>query len=299
MLANNCIIYLFCLNFVLGIDFNRCIVYNGVYLMNFKEKDNYGFDDLVEIVRVLRSPGGCPWDREQTHKSIRSNLIEETYEAVEAIDTEDTELLKEELGDVLLQVALHSEIESEKNSFNIQDVCDGICKKLIIRHPHVFGSVEADTTEEVLKNWDAIKMKTKSQKSQTQAMNSVSRALPSLMRSSKIQQKAAKAGFDWDSVDGAYDKLLEECGELKSAIESGNGENQREELGDVLFSAVNVARFLGIDSEHALYDACDKFISRFSKVEQLAAQRGIDMKNASLEKLDSLWDEVKILNKNY
>ncbi len=267
--------------------------------MNFKEKDKYGFDDLVEIVRVLRSPGGCPWDREQTHKSIRSNLIEETYEAVEAIDTEDTELLKEELGDVLLQVALHSEIESEKNSFNIQDVCDGICKKLIIRHPHVFGSVEADTTEEVLKNWDAIKMKTKSQKSQTQAMNSVSRALPSLMRSSKIQQKAAKAGFDWDSVDGAYDKLLEECGELKSAIESGNGENQREELGDVLFSAVNVARFLGIDSEHALYDACDKFISRFSKVEQLAAQRGIDMKNASLEKLDSLWDEVKILNKNY
>lgn len=267
--------------------------------MDFKEKDNYNFDDLIEIVKILRSPNGCPWDREQTHKSIRSNLIEETYEAVEAIDTDDTSLLKEELGDVLLQVALHSEIESEKNSFNIQDVCDGICKKLIIRHPHVFGSVEADTTEQVLKNWDAIKMKTKSQKSQTQAMNSVSKALPSLMRSAKVQQKAAKAGFDWDSVDGAFDKLSEECKELKSAIECGNAENQREELGDVLFSAVNVARFLGIDSEHALYDSCDKFIDRFSKVEALAAQRGIDMKNASLEELDSLWDEVKILNKDY
>ncbi len=267
--------------------------------MDFKEKDNYNFDDLIEIVKILRSPNGCPWDREQTHKSIRSNLIEETYEAVEAIDTDDTSLLKEELGDVLLQVALHSEIESEKNSFDIQDVCDGICKKLIIRHPHVFGSVEADTTEQVLKNWDAIKMKTKSQKSQTQAMNSVSKALPSLMRSTKIQQKAAKAGFDWDSVEGAFDKLSEECEELKSAIKSGNAENQREELGDVLFSAVNVARFLGIDSEHALYDSCDKFIDRFSKVEALAAQRGIDMKNALLEELDSLWDEVKILNKDY
>ena len=129
--------------------------------MDFKEKENYNFNDLVEIVKILRSPGGCPWDREQTHKSIRANFIEETYEAIEAIDNDDTELLKEELGDVLLQVALHSEIESEKNSFTIDDVCDGICKKLIIRHPHVFGSVEADTTEQVLKNWDAIKMKTK------------------------------------------------------------------------------------------------------------------------------------------
>ncbi len=261
--------------------------------MDFKEKENYNFNDLVEIVKILRSPGGCPWDREQTHKSIRANFIEETYEAIEAIDNDDTELLKEELGDVLLQVALHSEIESEKNSFTIDDVCDGICKKLIIRHPHVFGSVEADTTEQVLKNWDAIKMKTKSQKSQTQAMNSVSKALPSLMRSAKIQQKAAKVGFDWDSVDGALDKLFEECEELKSAVKSNDKENQREELGDVLFSAVNVARFLDIDSEHALYDACDKFTDRFSKIESLANERGIDMKTASLSELDSLWDEVK------
>ncbi|MDO4830653.1 MAG: nucleoside triphosphate pyrophosphohydrolase [Clostridia bacterium] len=265
--------------------------------MDFKEKNNYNFDDLVEIVKILRSPGGCPWDREQTHKSIRSNFIEETYEAIEAIDTENTELLKEELGDVLLQVALHSQIESEKKSFNINDVCDGVCKKLIIRHPHVFGDVKADTTEQVLNNWDDIKMKTKSQKSQAQAMQSVSKSLPSLMRSTKIQQKAAKTGFDWDSADGALEKLFEECNELKAAILSNDEENQREELGDVLFSAVNVARLLNIDSEHALYNACDKFTDRFSKVEFLANERGIDMKTASLSELDSLWDEVKI-NKN-
>lgn len=261
--------------------------------MDFKEKENYNFEDLVEIVKVLRSPGGCPWDREQTHKSIRSNFIEETYEAIEAIDTDDLNLLKEELGDVLLQVALHSEMESEKGTFNINDVCDGICKKLIIRHPHVFGNVEADNTETVLKNWDAIKMQTKSQKTQTQAIQSVSRALPSLMRSAKIQQKASKVGFDWENVDGALDKLFEECNELRDAIKNNDAENQREELGDVLFSVVNVSRFLGIDSEHALYDACDKFTDRFSSVEKLANERGIDMKTAPLSLLDSLWDEVK------
>ncbi len=261
--------------------------------MDFKEKESYNFDDLVEIVKILRSPGGCPWDREQTHKSIRSNFIEETYEAIEAIDTDDLNLLKEELGDVLLQVALHSEMESEKGTFNINDVCDGICKKLIIRHPHVFGNVEADNTETVLKNWDAIKMQTKSQKTQTQAILSVSRALPSLMRSAKIQQKAAKVGFDWENVDGALDKLFEECNELRNAIKNNDADNQREELGDVLFSVVNVSRFLKIDSEHALYDACDKFTDRFSSVEKLANERGIDMKTAPLSLLDSLWDEVK------
>lgn len=261
--------------------------------MNFKEKSFYNFNDLIEIVKILRSPEGCPWDREQTHKSIRSNFIEETYEAVEAIDTDDLELLKEELGDVLLQVALHSEMESEQGNFTINDVCDGICKKLIVRHPHVFGDVNADTTDQVLKNWDAIKMQTKSQQTQTQAMESVSKSLPSLMRSEKVQKKAAKVGFDWENVNGAMDKLTEECAELKRAIESGDKDNQREELGDVLFSAVNVARFIDVDSEHALYDACDKFINRFSEVEKLALQRGIDMKNSTLSELDSLWDEVK------
>lgn len=261
--------------------------------MDFEIKSKYNFDDLIRIVRVLRAPGGCPWDREQTHKSIRANFIEETYEAIEAIDTEDLELLKEELGDVMLQVAMHAEMEHEQGTFDINDVIDGVCKKLVVRHPHVFGDLSADNTNEALSNWDAVKMQTKSQKTQTEAMQSVSRALPSLMRSAKIQGKAAKAGFDWESVDGALDKLYEECDELKEAVKNNDKANQREELGDVLFSAVNVARFLDIDSEHALYDACDKFTNRFSKVEQLASERGINMKTASISELDSLWDEVK------
>ena len=264
--------------------------------MDFQEKSHYDFNDLINIVRILRAPGGCPWDMAQTHKSIRSNFIEETYEAIEAIDTDDPELLREELGDVLLQVAMHAEMENEENRFDINDVVNDVCKKLVVRHPHVFGDVNAENPEQALKSWHNAKMKTKSQKSQTEAMLSVSRSLPSLMRSTKLQQKAAKVGFDWESVDGALDKLFEECGELKAAIENNDPENQREELGDVLFAAVNVSRFLGIDSEHALYDACDKFTSRFSKVEKLAAERGINMESASLSELDSLWDEVKHTN---
>lgn len=265
--------------------------------MNFTEKPNYDFNDLVEIVKILRAPGGCPWDRAQTHQSIRQNFIEETYEAVEAIDNSDTELLKEELGDVLLQVALHAEMERESGGFDINDVCDGICKKLIIRHPHVFGDKTAGDEKEALQNWDAVKMQTKSQKTQTEAMLSVSRALPALMRSEKIQRKSSKVGFEWETVDGAMNKLFEEYNELKVAIEHGSDDNRCEELGDLLFSVVNVSRYLDINSEHALYKACDKYIRRFSMVEQLAAERGIDMKSAELSQLDSLWEEVKIKQK--
>lgn len=261
--------------------------------MDFQQKPNYGFDDLIEIMKILRAPGGCPWDREQTHKSIRQNFIEETYEAIEAIDTEDRELLKEELGDVLLQVVFHSEMESEKGSFDINDVCDGICKKLIVRHPHIFADVKADTADEVLKNWDNIKMKTKSQKTQSDAMDSVSKSLPSLMRSEKLQKKAAKVGFDWPDVNGALQKVEEETQELKQAIENQDKENMAEELGDLLFSVVNVSRFIKVDSEEALYYACDKFTKRFRKVENLAKERNVSIESASLSQLDSLWDEVK------
>ena len=262
--------------------------------MVFTEKPRYDFNDLVEIVKILRAPGGCPWDRAQTHKSIRNNFIEETYEAVEAIDNSDAELLKEELGDVLLQVALHAEIERESGGFDMDDVCDGICKKLIIRHPHVFGDKSAGNEQEALQNWDAVKMQTKSQKTQTEAMLSVSRALPSLMRSEKIQRKSAKVGFDWATVDGAMNKVYEEYSELKVAIEHGTQEHRTEELGDLLFAVVNVSRYFDINSEQALYYACDKYIKRFSMVEQLAEERGIDMKTAELSQLDSLWEEVKI-----
>lgn len=265
--------------------------------MDFQQKERYDFNDLVEIVKVLRAPGGCPWDREQTHESIRSNFIEETYEAIEAIDNGDKSLLLEELGDVLLQVALHTEMEREQGVFDMNDVCDGICKKLIIRHPHVFGDLSAADSKEALSNWDAVKMQTKSQKTYTQAMQSVSRALPSLMRAEKIQRKAAKVGFEWETVDGALANLSEECDELKAAIQLGSPENRHEELGDVLFSIVNISRYIGVDSERSLYDSCDKFINRFSMVEQLAQQRGIDMKSASLEELDALWDEVKNIQK--
>lgn len=264
--------------------------------MEFKQKDSYNFYDLVEIVRVLRSPGGCPWDIEQNHHSIRQNLIEETYEVIEAIDNEDKELLKEELGDLMLQVVFHTEMEKEENTFDIDDVADGICKKLIIRHPHVFSNVTANSTEQVLKNWDAIKMKTKSQKSQSEVLNGISRALPSLMRSQKIQQKAAKIGFDWENADGAMGKLNEEVSELSEAIKEGNQEHIEEELGDVLFSAVNISRFVNSDSEKVLYNACEKFISRFSKMEKLANEKNIKLEGSTLETLDELWEQAKLMN---
>ncbi|MCH5298371.1 MAG: nucleoside triphosphate pyrophosphohydrolase [Ruminococcus sp.] len=261
--------------------------------MNFTEKENFDFNDLVEIMKFLRAPGGCPWDMVQTHESIRANFIEETYEVIEAIDTKDSDLLKEELGDVLLQVVFHAEMSAEEDDFDINDVINGICKKLVVRHPHVFGDVKAENSADALKSWDDVKMQTKSQKKQSEAMDSVSKALPSLMRAAKIQQKAAKVGFDWDDVSGPLDKIVEETAELKKAIENNDAKNQAEELGDLLFSVVNVSRFLKVDSEKALYDACDKFTDRFRSLEALAAERGIDVKTASLSELDSLWDEVK------
>lgn len=261
--------------------------------MDFERKEKYEMQDLLKIMELLRSPDGCPWDREQDHHSIRANFIEETYEAIEAIDTENAELLKEELGDVLLQVVFHAQMEREIGTFDFSDVVDGICKKLIVRHPHVFSDVSAQTSDEVLKNWDAIKMQTKEQKTQTEVLQSVSPALPALMRSQKVQKKAAKAGFDWDNVDGALAKIFEELDELKEAIEEGGQISSEEELGDLLFSVVNVARFIHVDSEQALSKACDKFIGRFGKLEALALERGMDIQKASLPELNALWNEIK------
>ncbi|MCR5653531.1 MAG: nucleoside triphosphate pyrophosphohydrolase [Ruminococcus sp.] len=261
--------------------------------MDFINKKSYDFYDLVEIMKFLRAPDGCPWDRVQTHESIRSNMIEETYEVIEAIDNKDNELMKEELGDVLLQVVFHSEMAAEEDAFDINDVINELCKKLVIRHPHVFGDVKAENSDEALKSWDDVKMKTKSQKRQSEAMDSVSKALPSLMRAAKIQKKAAKVGFDWDKAEDAMDKIPEEFDELKEAVASGDQEDISEELGDLLFSVVNVSRFLNVDSEKALYDACDKFTVRFKSLEDLALKRGIDIKTADIDELNSLWDEVK------
>ena len=261
--------------------------------MDFPSKDFYTFDDLVRIMKFLRAPDGCPWDRVQTHESIRSNLIEETYEVIEAIDTKDNELMREELGDVLLQVVFHSEMAEEDNAFNIGDVIDELCRKLIVRHPHVFGDVKAENSEDALKSWDDVKMETKSQEKQSEAMLGVSRALPSLMRAEKIQKKAAKVGFDWACAEDAMQKIPEELSELKEAVSGGDSARISEELGDLLFSVVNVARLLKTDSEKALYDACDKFTSRFASLEALAEERGIDVKSVGSDQLNSLWDEVK------
>lgn len=259
----------------------------------FVLKDKYNMDDLVAIIKVLRAPGGCPWDREQTHESIKKNFIEETYEVVEAINKQSADMLREELGDVLLQIVLHSEMESENGNFSFDDVVNDIVQKLVVRHPHVFGEVVANNTAEALNSWDAVKLKTKGQKNQTESMLSVPRELPALMRAQKIQHKAAKIGFDWDNVGGAVDKLYEEIDELKTAMEQGKRLDIEDEFGDVLFSCVNIARFIDVDSEEALTASTDKFMSRFSLVEQMASEQGIDMKSSSIEELDRLWDKAK------
>lgn len=260
-------------------------------MIDFQYKDAYDVGDLARIVSILRAPGGCPWDREQTHQSIRQNMLEEAYEACEAIDQADTDHLKEELGDVLLQVALHAQMEKESGSFTLDDVADGICKKLIFRHPHVFGDVHADDTNQALNTWDAMKRVEKSQATYTDTLQAVARSLPALWRAEKVQKKAKKAGFDWPDAQGAVDKLSEETGELKAAM-AGQGD-VAEELGDLLFACVNVSRFLDVDAEAALTAATDKFIRRFALVEEKAAALGRDMKELSLSQLDALWDSAK------
>ncbi len=267
-------------------------------MAEFEFKSSYDVQDLLEIMKILRSPGGCPWDAKQTHESIKKDLIEETYEVIEAINKDDKVLLCEELGDLLMQVVFHSRIEQEAGTFDFDAVADGICKKLIERHPHVFDQVEVSGVDDVLANWDAIKMKTKKQKTTTDSMLSVPRELPALMRATKLQKKAANVGFDWSDVSGALDKLEEEIAELRQAIANSDGENMTEELGDVLFSAVNVSRFIKTDAEEALTAASDKFLSRFTVVERLADERGIDMKSAQLDVLDALWDEAKSAENN-
>lgn len=238
---------------------------------------------------LLRTPEGCPWDREQTHQSIRRNMLEEAYEAAEAIDEQDPEHLKEELGDVLLQVVFHACMAQEEGWFTLDDVVDGICKKLVFRHPHVFGSVEAPDTDRALNTWDAQKREEKGQKSAGDALDAVARSLPALIRAEKIQEKARKAGFDWNEKQRAVDKLSEEVEELKQAIHDQS--NMQEELGDVLFAAVKVGRFLDLDSEQALHGTCEKFIRRFRSVEAQAGGQALDQ--FPLSQLEQMWDNAK------
>lgn len=262
-------------------------------MIDFEFKDRYDINDLISIIALLRTPQGCPWDREQTHESIKKNFIEETYEVIEAINKHSVEGLREELGDVLMQVALHCQMESECNNFDFNDVCNELCQKLVIRHPHVFGDVKAVNTQDALKSWDSVKQQTKGYKSRYQSMVSVPIELPALMRAQKVQEKASKAGFDWRDKDGAISKINEEINELLNAVEHNSQPEIEDEFGDLLFSCVNVSRFLNVDSEEALKKATDKFIKRFQIVEKLADEKGISMKESSLEELDMLWDKAK------
>lgn len=262
-------------------------------MADFEFKEKYNFDDLVQIMRRLRAKDGCPWDAEQTHESIKANLIEETYEVIEAINKKDSDLLCEELGDVMMQVVFHAQMEAEKSVFTIDDVTDGVCKKLVERHPHVFGTVQVDSVDDVLTNWEQIKNQSKNRKTTTQSMLSVPKELPALMRSSKVQGKAKKVGFDWDTIEPVYDKLDEEIAELKEAVAQKDKAHIKEELGDVLMTVVNLSRFIDCDAEECLNLSVDKFINRFSKVEQFAQDRSIDIKSAPIDKLEELWQEAK------
>ena len=260
-------------------------------MVDFQKKEKYNFNDLLRIMEILRAPDGCMWDREQDHQSIRRNFIEETYEVCEAIDEQDPEHLKEELGDVLLQVVFHTEMEKEKGVFDIGDVADGICKKLIYRHPHIFGTVEVGSSEEILRNWDELKRKEKHQETDTSALESVAKSLPGLIRAEKLQKKAAKVGFDWENAQGALEKVEEELDEVKRAV-AGDGAPE-EELGDLLFAAVNVARHLKVDPERAMEKTCNKFVRRFAEMERQARQENKALSDLSLTELDTLWNRSK------
>ena len=260
-----------------------------------------GFDDfdiqpLADVMRTLREPGGCPWDREQTHKSIRSNMIEEVYEYLEAVDADDVDGMREELGDVLMQVVFHARMAQEAGHFDLQDVIDEVVDKLIRRHPHVFGDTHVEGSDDVLRNWEAIKKQEKQERKHV--LDGVSQGLPALLRAYKLQSKAAKVGFDWDDIAGVWAKVEEELGELRAAIASGDKAAAESELGDVLFAIVNYARHNKIEPEVALDGTNNRFATRFAHVEQRVEESGKEWQQFSLQELDKFWAEAKKLEKN-
>ena len=255
------------------------------------EKENYDVYDLVKLVGVLRGEDGCPWDKEQTHKSIRDDFIEETYEVIEAIDTEDHKLLREELGDVMLQVVFHADIEKDAGRFDIDDVADEVCKKMIYRHPHVFADTVADTSDQVLKNWEILKSDEKQRVTVTDKLRSIPRQLPALMRANKVGKKASC--FDFPDVESITKKVYEELDELKEAILENNKDNIYEEMGDLLLSITSLCRKLSIKPERALNDATDKFINRFEKVENAVISEGKNITEMQMPELDAIWDKIK------
>ncbi len=260
-------------------------------MIDFVCKDRYDLQDYIALVARLRAKDGCPWDQVQTHESLRRSMLEEAYECVEALEEGDLAHMREELGDVLLQVLFHADIEREAGNFDIDDIADAACKKLVYRHPHVFGDVSADTPDKVLDTWEAVKRKERAQSTTASAMDTVPKGLPALWRAEKIQNKAAKAGFDWPDVSGAMDKLREEVGELQQGIDADDLENIAEELGDVIFSAINVARFYKLDPEMLMHKSCEKFIRRFRYMEEGAAKAGKQLEAMTLEEMDAIYQQ--------
>ena len=250
------------------------------------------FEELVNIMERLRAPDGCPWDREQTHKTLIPYLLEETYEVIDSIEDSDIKRLKEELGDLLLQIVFHAQIASENGGFDAEDVATSINAKLIRRHPHIFKNKKDLTPDEVTQNWEQIKLAEKKDTRQS-ALSGVPKTAPALLKAFRLQQKAARFGFDWDKWEDIFEKIGEEMAELRMAIESESKDKIEEEIGDFLFSAVNVARFLKIDPESALNRMNRKFIRRFQYVEKKLAEKGKNLSDSNLEEMDSLWNESK------
>jgi tetrapyrrole methylase family protein/MazG family protein len=248
-------------------------------------------DKLIEIIARLRAPDGCPWDREQTHKSILSCLLDETYEFFEAVEENSVEGMREELGDILLQVVLHAQMAKEAGTFTVDDVAREISEKLVRRHPHVFGDVKASTSTEVLQNWETIKRGEKQHRKYI--VDGIPEALPALFRAEKMQRRVARVGFDWNDLGPVLDKVEEEFGEFRRAIQAKDVDNAQEELGDILFALVNVGRHANICAEDALRAAVKKFGRRFRYIEDQYAKLGKDMKSATLEEMDTYWEESK------
>lgn len=257
---------------------------------------SHNFDELVSIMRRLRSPGGCPWDAEQTHSSLKRYLIEETYEVIEAIDANSPEMLKEELGDLMLQPVFHAAIAEESNQFTIDDIIAALCDKLIRRHPHVFGDQQITSSSEQIANWEQIK-KTEKGSERRSALSGIPPHLPALLKAQKISEKASRVGFDWEHADQVFAKVLEELHEFEEAWEEGDTSHMEDELGDLLFAVANLGRFLSLDPEEALSKTILRFQNRFQFIEDALHAGGKQIQETSLEEMESLWVKAKLMER--
>ncbi len=266
-------------------------------MLNFKEQDYAEagrlFCELLHIMSRLRGEQGCPWDQKQDHRSIKPCLIEETYEVVEAIEEGSAVKLTEELGDVLLQVVFHAQIGKDEQTFQITDVIKTLNEKLVRRHPHVFADVQLDTAEAVLANWEAIKKKEKGEQQDSSLLQGIPKNIPGLLRAHRIQERVARVGFDWERIDGLFAKIDEELEEFKAAYREGGEEEINDELGDLFFMLVNLARFVEKDPESALHSTINKFVKRFNYIERALLEKGVGLEEASLEVMEELWQEAK------